>query len=209
VIAFHRDRPRATDKTAMHPHGAIVLLVALATLPRQTGHAQEAAVRDAASIPPSRCVSGEMPDEADIEGPAKPEARDRIVVERCEGISQLVVLDGVRAPVGLQCYRPVDGRYIDCAELGTLVLATLIASYPVRCSIIAGSRAECFVPSATGWLSLNRMMVRAGMARASAAAYAQAEADGRNDETGLWDKEIYRDGGGWWRSVGDGGRKYQ
>jgi hypothetical protein len=47
------------------------------------------------------------------------------------------------------------------------------------------------------------------MARARAAAYAQAEADGRNDETGLWDKEIYRDGGGWWRSVGDGGQKHQ
>jgi hypothetical protein len=39
------------------------------------------------------------------------------------------------------------------------------------------------------------MMVRAGLVRASAAAYAQAEADGRNDETCLWDKEIYRDGG--------------
>jgi hypothetical protein len=94
-----------------------VLLIALATAPCHTGHAQEAAVRDAASIRPSRCVSGEMPDDPDIEGPVRPEAPDRIVVERCQGVSQLVVLDGVRAPVGLQCCRPVDGRYIDCADL--------------------------------------------------------------------------------------------
>jgi hypothetical protein len=102
-------------------------------------------VRNTVSIPLSSCVSGEMPDEADIEGPAKPEAApDRIPVERCDGFSQLVVLDGVLAPVGLQGYRPVDGRCIDCAELGALVLATLIA--PTQCAARSAPR---LVPNAS------------------------------------------------------------